>query len=504
MPRLLVVDLGGTALRATVVDSDGGNVLSRAARAVEQVIDAPPLGRSYDAGALWDSACAAMREAVYRAGAGEPIAAVAATGQRIGCVALSQGGAVLYAGPNLDTRGAATGWVVSEAAGDELYTRTGRSLALLYAPARLAWFRQERPEVFERIGRVLGLGDWLALKLCGEAATEPSTAVDLLALDVRSGEYWSELWSRCGLDPAWLPPLRRAGDCLGEVTEEAAQRTAVPPGTPVAVTAADSTAAMLGGGAALPGTTLVLAGSTLPVLAATDAVAEPDGVIWVGRHPVAGRGVVESNGGTAGFGWAWCAEKLVGQVSRLEGDAAYAHAERLAASAPPAARDALTFSGGPAILNATRPATFLARTHALLWPTEVLQPELGAADVVRAALEAVAHSVRANAEQVEAVSADGRAPRLVVAGGMSRSPLFLRIVAALLDRAVHAPAVRDASAAGAAVCAAVAAGLHPDLESAAGALVRIEVAAEPESALVPVYAAAHRAWRDLYARMESM
>jgi hypothetical protein len=30
------------------------------------------------------------------------------------------------------------------------------------------------------------------------------------------------------------------------------------------------------------------------------------------------------------------------------------------------------------------------------------------------------------------------------------------------------------------------------------------VAAEPEQALVPVYAAAHRAWRGLYARMESM
>ena len=305
MPRLLAVDLGGTALRAAVMDADGGNVLATAVRTVSPVIDAPPLGRSYDPAALWAAACAAMREALYRAGGDEPMVAVAATAQRIGCVALGEGDAPLYVGPNMDARGAATGWAVAEAAGGELYQRTGRSLAMLYAPARLVWFRQERPEVFGRIRRVLGLGDWLALMLCGEAATEPTTAVDLLALDVRAGTYWEDLWSRCGLDPGWLPPLRCAGERLGAVTDEAAARTSIRAGTPVAVTVPDSTAAMLGAGATRPGTTLVLAGSTLPVLAATDTVVEPDGVVWVGRHPVSDRGVVESNGGTAGWSARW-------------------------------------------------------------------------------------------------------------------------------------------------------------------------------------------------------
>lgn len=501
MPRLLVLDLGGSSMRAAVVDSDGRNVVARAARSVEQRLDAPPLGRSYDPGQLWDAACAAVREVLLRAG-GEPPAAVAATGQRIGCVALGPGEVPLYAGPNLDTRGAATGWAVAEAGGDELYARTGRSLGMLYAPARLVWFRQERPEVFERIRRVLGLGDWLALRLCGEAATEPSTAGDLLALDVQTGEYWPGLWSRCGLDPDWLPPLRRAGELLGAVTGEAAAATGIPAGTPVAVAAPDSTAAMLGAGAERPGTTLVLAGSTMPVVAATEGMRQPDGVVWVGRHPVDGRGVVESNGGTAGFGWEWTAQRLVGQVSGLEGDAAYAHAERLAAAAPPGAGDALVYSGGASVMNVAEPATFLSQTHALFWPTEVLQPDLGAPHVVRAGLEAVAHSARANAAQVEALA--GPSDRLVVAGGMARSRLFLRIVAAVCDRPVHTPRVLDATVLGAAACAAVAAGLHPDLSSAAAALAVVEVGVQPEPELVEAYAAAHRRWRSLYDRVRSL
>jgi len=517
MPRLLVVDLGGSSMRAAVVDGDGGNILARAARSVQHVLDAPPLGRSYDAGALWEAACAAVREALLRAG-GEPPAAVAATGQRIGCVALGPGDVPLYVGPNLDTRGAATGWAVAEAGGEDLYPRTGRSLAMLYAPARLVWFRQERPEVFERIRRVMGLGDWLALKLCGEAACEPGTAADLLALDVREGAYWLELWSRCGLDPEWLPPLRRAGEGLGAVTEEAAAVTGIPAGTPVAVTAPDSAAAMLGAGAERPGTTLVLAGSTMPVLAATDGVCEPDGVVWVGPHPVGERGVVESNAGPTGFGWAWTAERLVGQVSRLEGDAAFAHAERLAAAAAAGASDTLAYGAGASVMNATRPATFLAQTRALFWPADVLHPEVGAPHVLRAALESVAHSARANAEQVEALAGGGDgsgsgddrggsgegAPRLVVAGGMARSRLLLRIVASLTARPVHTPRVLDATVVGAAACASVAAGLHADLAAAAAALAHVDVAAQPEPELVPVYAEAHRRWRSLYARIESL
>ncbi|HZS15753.1 MAG TPA: FGGY family carbohydrate kinase, partial [Candidatus Dormibacteraeota bacterium] len=140
MPRLLAVDLGGTSVRAAVVDTDGGNIVSSARRTVTPVLDAPPLGRSYDAAALWELCCAAIREALYRAG-GERVQGVAATAQRIGCVALDEHGAVVYAGPNTDSRGVATAWAVNEAGGDDLYARTGRALTLMYAPARLVWFR---------------------------------------------------------------------------------------------------------------------------------------------------------------------------------------------------------------------------------------------------------------------------------------------------------------------------------------------------------------------------
>src|SRR4029077_19376009 len=176
-----------------------------------------------------------------------------------------------------------------------------------------------------------------------------------------------------------------------------------------------------------------------------------------------GRGVHESNAGTTGFGWAWVVERLVGEVAGVEGDAAYALAGRLVAASAPGASDALAFSGGGSIMNATRPPTFLTRLNAAFWPPPYVRPA-GGADVVRACLEAVAYSARANLEQVEA--ARGDAGPVVLAGGMARSPVFVQMRAARLNRAVAVPAVVESTAVGAAMSAATAAGVYASLDEA--------------------------------------
>jgi sugar (pentulose or hexulose) kinase len=86
---------------------------------------------------------------------------------------------------------------------------------------------------------------------------------------------------------------------------------------------------------------------------------------------------------------------------------------------------------------------------------------------------------------------------------MARSRLFLQMVAALMDRPVHTPR-GDATMAGAACCAGVAAGVFADLEAGADALGAVAVAAEPSGELVATYAEAHRRWRALYDRLESL
>jgi autoinducer 2 (AI-2) kinase len=261
-------------------------------------------------------------------------------------------------------------------------------------------------------------------------------------------------------------------------------------------------AALLGAGGIEPGTALVLAGSSMPVLATASAPCRDETRrTWGTPHPLAGF-VCESNAGPTGLGWAWLAERLAGGIAGVAGDHAHVLAERLAATAPPGSQGALALAGGASVLDATRPSTFLPRMRVLAWPSEILGADLGAADLLRAGLEEVAHSARANLEQAEAVR--GGAGPVVLAGGMARSRLFAEILAAVCGRPVAVAAEPDVTAVGAAACASVAAGLHPGLAAAVAAFRRPGVEIEPGDGTMAVYAEAHRGWRALYAQLESL
>jgi autoinducer 2 (AI-2) kinase len=504
-PLLLALDLGGTDLRATVIDAAGARVAAAAAPA-PVVVDVPPMGRRYDPDRLWQAAASAIREVlaeVGRDGGGE-IAGVAATGQRLACAFLDEAGETVYVGPNTDARGIFCGWQVEEAAGGQLYDRTGRSMPLLFAPARLLWFRENAPEEYARVARVVGLGDWLAQRLCGQAGIDLSGAVELLLVDVYRGDYWGDLWTRLELDPSWVPPPSEAGAALGALSSAAAQATGLPTGIPVAVCPPDSMAAILGSGSCAPGSTLILAGSTMPVLASAERpVADPTRRTWTGRHPVGGLGVNESNAGTTGFSWAWIAEQLVGEVAGLSGDAAYARAEEMVRRSPVGACEALAFCGGASVMDATRMGTFLTRMVSAMWPPPYIRPDASGAALIRSCLESIAYSARANLEQAEAARG-GPAGPMVLAGGMSRSDLFTQMIADVVGRPVARPRLRDATGLGAAMCAAVAGGVHQDLEQARAAMTGMDTPVEPDPSTAGAYGQAYREWLAMYEKIQTL
>src|SRR5659263_123054 len=84
----------------------------------------------------------------------------------------------------------------------------------------------------------------------------------------------------------------------------------------------------------------------------------------------------------------------------------------------------------------------------------------------------IAYSARANIEQISAVVGHDF-DRIRVTGGMSRSPLWTRVLCDVTGTTVLVPYTCEASALGAALCAAVGAGAFPSLVEGAEALVKI-------------------------------
>ena len=100
---------------------------------------------------------------------------------RQGCVFLDKDGSHLYGGPNRDVRGILYSMEVEELLGIERsYSITGRWPPWIFVPSRLRWFKEEQPEVYEKINKILMINDWILYMLSGECAAEPSNASETM------------------------------------------------------------------------------------------------------------------------------------------------------------------------------------------------------------------------------------------------------------------------------------------------------------------------------------
>lgn len=477
---ILVIDAGTTSLRAVAVTSAGlVNPLAVEPWPLFVPEDAAPFGREFD---ITELQAAVRRLLAAAMAAGTPAAAIAVTGQREGVVFTDAEDNIVFAAPNIDARASAEGMAIDARRGDEVYRVTGHLPALILAPAKLAWLRANRAAAAARVAHVLPLADWLAFFLTGEQAMTRTLAAENGLLDVSSGAVPAGLLDACGLAAEMLCPPVPEGTIVGHAS-------CVAPGNiPAVLAGADTQAALVGMGAVSPGDVGVPAGWSAPLQMVTERpVFDSAQRTWTSVHAVAGRWILESNAGETGRCWQWLLSMLALEPTE---------SETLAEASPPGARDVLAVFGAAAMDAARLNAGLGALTFPL--PLVMLAPERG--DLLRSALESIAFALRANLEQLEAVYGSA-ATSFSLGGGMSRSPLFARIVADVLDRPVAVARDPQTSALGAAALAAVAIGQHGTLEDAVTGMELRGLPLEPEPPAAATYEDAYRRWRALAEEM---
>jgi sugar (pentulose or hexulose) kinase len=120
----------------------------------------------------------------------------------------------------------------------------------------------------------------------------------------------------------------------------------------------------------------------------------------------------------------------------------------------------------------------------------------GAAHIFRAIMEGVAFGT---ALIFDTMRANGYAPEeVVICGGTTRSDLWLQIHADVTGQPMIVTEVTDAPILGCAILAAVGAGLHADIASAADAMVRIARTVAPDPAVHEAYRPFYDAYKQTY------
>ena len=501
---VVALDAGGGSGRSAVFDLQGKLLGMATEDWAARVPEDEPLGAEFDPQEVWAALCRTTRRALERAGlTPQAVRAISTTSQRDGCVFLDAQGNELLCTVNRDARGVLHAEDLAREFGETVYRITGRWPLGLNALDRLGWLRIYQPEVYRSVAQVLMISDWLTFRLSGQFCSEPTNASSSLLFDVGQHCWSAELAGTFGYSPGICPRCYGPGQVGGELTAQAAKELGLPEGIPVAIGAADSQAACLGCAALDEGVTTVIAGTTIPVqMVLSRPVFDELHRVHLGAYVTPGHWVLESNGGLAGTSYRWFCETFVGTVPlsfAATGSSAYATLEEEMQHADPGEVMAVV---GPQIAD-FRQLAFPPRsvfTFPFLAATE-RPPARGAFG--RAILENIAFAVRGNLDQLVEISA-GAVTALNLCGGLAHSSLLPHIIADVCEQPVHVPVVREASALGAAICAAVGAGFYPDLPSAAAAMVHWEPIVEPDPANTRRYKGLYRRWGTLFQQASNL
>jgi glycerol kinase len=438
--RILAIDEGTTGVTALVLA--GRRVVGRAYAELPQSYPKPGWVEQ-DPRAILDTVRSVGRRALRDAKASpRDVAAVGVTNQRETTVLWDRrsGEPVAPAIVWQDRRTAARCQELRPDWEGQVRRRTGLVLDPYFCATKLEWLL-ERRGLRARAGRgdlAFGTVDaWLASRLAGRHATDPTNASRTLLWDIHRGEWDAELLGLFGVPEAVLPEVVPSSGIVGETG-------AFGGSIPVAALVGDQQAALFGQGCTRPGEAKTTYGTGAFLLQNTgaEALQSHHGLLATRAASPDGRAqfALEGSVFTAGAAIQWLRDQVGLAASAPEVD-------RLAAQVPDTAGmqvvPAFTGLGAPhwdpdargAILGLTRGAD---RRH-----------------LARAVLESIALQ---STEVLLAMQRDsGHAlPRLRVDGGAAKSALLLQMQADLLQRPVVRPANLETTAMGAGMLAGLA------------------------------------------------
>ena len=449
-------DLGTTGDKATLVGNTGEVI---AACTSTYPTDFGPRGKAeQDAEAWWTSVCAATRELLERTSTPPAdVEVVSFSGQMMGAVLLDGSGspvrpAIIWA----DTRSVEQAAVLIDRVGMERgYRITGHRLNPTYSLSKIMWVRHHEPEAFGRTEKVVLAKDFVAYRLTGVLATDPSDASSTNAYDQAARAWSAEILAAAELPGTLLPDIVPSTAVVGRVTRDAAAASGLVEGTPVVMGGGDGPMGALGAGIIGPesGAYCYLGSSSWVSVAANAPLHDPQMRSMTFNHVVPDRYVPTATMQAGGASLEWVIETLApAQPDRYE---------RLLreASSAQAAEDGLFFL--PHLLGERSPywnpaarAVFagLARHH-------------GPAHLTRAVLEGVAFNLYTgllafaeNGTNIEGVDA---------IGGAANSSLLLEVFADVWGVPVsRRDLVDEATAVGAAIIGGVGVGIFDTFDVA--------------------------------------
>jgi autoinducer 2 (AI-2) kinase len=500
MSHVLAIDLGTGSCRAVIFDLDGHQVAIAQREWTHAGLPGVPGSQVFDTDRNWRLIAECIRRALADARlAARDIVGVSSTSMREGMVLYDAAGREIWACPNVDSRSAAEATRLIESGAARQIYEVGGDWVSITSPARFLWIRENEPETFAAIAHMGMLSDWVLYRLTGRFVTDPSSGSSSGLFNLSTRNWSPDSLALVDLPIEIVPEVVEPGTVIGIVSEAAAGETGLAAGTPVVVGGADTQLGLVGIGVVRPNLVTLVGGSFWQMTVVTDTpLIDPEARLRTLCHAVPGLWMTEGIGFYSGIAMRWYRDAFCepekAEAARREVDP-YTVMEEAAGTIPAGS------NGVVAIFSNVMDAKRWVQAAPSFIGFNVDDPAgSGRAACIRALEEQAAYAARGHLEIIAGLT--GQTPsEIVFTGGAAKGNLWAQIVADVLDVEVLVPAVIESTALGAAMYAALGAGLYANLREVVDRVVRPHRTFHPDPGNRAAYDDGYGTWSTIYPRI---
>ena len=242
---LLGYDIGSSSVKASLVEAESGRVAASAfyPKHENTIISLKAGWAEQDPESWWENlklATAEVLSSVPEPVEGPGIAAIGISYQMHGLVCVDKDGKVLR--PSIiwcDSRAVPYGEAAFKALGPEKCLGHLLNSPGNFTAAKLAWVKENEPEIYERIFKIMLPGDYIAFRMTGEACTTVSGLSEGMFWDFQENKPASFLMDWFGFGEDVLPRIVPTFSEQGRLSAAAAAELGLKPGIPISYRAGD-------------------------------------------------------------------------------------------------------------------------------------------------------------------------------------------------------------------------------------------------------------------------
>ncbi|MBR3360239.1 MAG: xylulokinase [Lachnospiraceae bacterium] len=480
------IDLGTSAVKLLLVEKNGSIV-----REVlkEYPCDYPHPGWSEQDPEVWIKETFEGVRQLIEGLDPQLVRGIGTAGQMHGLVALDENDAVLRPAIlwNDGRTGKETAYLNEVIGKNVLSDCTGNIAFAGFTAPKILWMRDNEPELFARIRKVMLPKDYLNYKLTGVFSTDVSDASGTLFFDV-ANKCWSEkMLQICSLREEQLPQVYESAAVTGTLTPDAADALGLSKDTFVIAGAGDNAASAIGTGTITEGTCNISLGTSGTIFLPGDTFrVDQNNSLHSFAH---------ANGKFHLLGCmlscASCNKWLLEEVFGTQD-----YDRELDIPLEQLGKNHVYFL--PYLMGERSPINDENARAAFIGMTM----DTSRKDLVQAVLEGVAFAFRDSLEAAKAMGLTVLRSNLSGRGG--RNPVWRKILAAVLNIRLDILQTEQGPGLGAAMLAMVADGTYGSVEEACESILQIKETIDPDPELVVLYQKRYKEFQQLYPTLKDV